>query len=240
MITFQTPLIQIPRPELADDVRRCAVAIAQWSIGLDASSEKIERLLQLYGPGIAARDVRSPKWSGCGVTAEGIHRFLRVGSEDPEAGEARADCLYQPYFPAALRNGRRQAIVRAQIYLRAMGAWQEPALGDAEPRPQPGAYVVQGRKLPGEWYGGTPHVGTLLRWEGDVAVFADGGQRGSHGEQIEKVHRRWELHQGRVRLVDLRPENGGAWRYVLGWGDVDVMTLRGGLITVPEGWQTMA
>jgi len=237
MITHQTPLIQIPRPENADDVRRCAVAIATWSIGLDASPAKIGRLLELYGPGIAAHDVRSPKWSGCGVTAEGIHRFLRVGSDDPGAGAARADCLYEPYFPAALQNPRRMAIVRAQIYLKAMGAWQEPADGDVEPRPHPGAYVVQGRELPGEWYGGKPHVGTLLRWEDDVAVFADGGQRGPHGEQIEEVRRRWELHQGRVRLVDLRLASGGAWRYVLGWGDVDLMLHRGGPVTVPVGWE---
>jgi hypothetical protein len=129
------------------------------------------------------------------------------------------------------------AIVRAQIYLRAMGAWQEPANWDIEPRPHPGAYVVQGRGLLGERYDGTPHVGTLLRWEDDVGVFADGGQRGQYGESIEEVRRRWELHHGRVRLVDLRPASGGAWRYVLGWGEVDLMLFRSGLITVPDGWE---
>jgi hypothetical protein len=96
---------------------------------------------------------------------------------------------------------------------------------------------VPGIGAQGEWYGGAPHVGTLLQWEDDVAVFAEGGQRGPHGEQIEEVRRRWQLHQGRVRLVDLRPSSSGAWRYVLGWGDVDLMSHKDGMITVPVGWE---
>lgn len=235
MITHNTPLIQIPRPSSADAVRKCAVDLGTWAIGLDAGPQKIYRLMQIYGPGISEHDVRSPRWSGCGVIQEGIHRLLRVGSDDPNAGDARADCLYEPYFPAALKNPRRMAIVRAQIYLRAQGAWQTPALDDVEPRPHPGAYVVQGTSSAGESYGGTPHVGMLLRWDGDagdIGVFCEGGQRGPNGEQVEEVHRRWELHQGRVRLVDLRSD--GRWRYVLGWADVDMMTHRGGAITVPD------
>ena len=224
MIDNTTQLIQIPRPTNADDVRRCAVALGMWAIGLDAGPQKIFRLLQLYGSGISAYDVRDKRWSGCGVTGEGIHRLLRVD----------ADCLYEPYFPAALQNPKRMAVVRAQIYLKAMGAWQTPSADDTEPRPQPGAYVVQGCGLPGEAYGGTPHVGTLLRWDGDVVVFSEGGQRGVHGEQIEEVRRRWEVHNGRVRLVDLR---NGKWRHVLGWGDVDLMRFRDGPVTVPVGWE---
>lgn len=40
-----------------------------------------------------------------------------------------------------------------------------------------------------------------------------------------------------MRLVDLRPTSGGAWRYVLGWGEVDVMMHRDGKITIPEEWE---
>lgn len=205
---------------MADAVRSCAVALAHWAVGLDVSPSKIERLLYLYGSGVEAFDARSPKWYGCGVLAEGFHRLLRVD----------ADCLYDPYFPASLWSPARVAIVRAIGYMRRFGAWQQPF--ELSPRPALGAYLVIGTGQGDESFGGAAHACTVVGWEGDEVLSVDGGQRNQHGECVCLRKRRWELYRGAVRVRDTVT---GRWRFVLGWGDIDVLPFRPGKITVPEG-----
>jgi len=233
MITWRTPLIQIARPENADEVARCFAALALAMVdatdkehdyvGLSTAPERIDRYLDAAGPGISARDVLDHRFSGCGVMAEGaVHRRMLVD----------APCLYQPYYPAALQDPRRAAISRAIRYLREMNAWQTPAR-DLSPRPGPGSYVVIGCRSTGEAYGGIEHALTVIQWEdGDILVSADGGQRDAHGFECCKMRRRrWELAGGHVRLVDVET---GRWRRVLGWGVPELMRFRDGLVMMPD------
>jgi len=209
-------LIQIPRPADADEVRRCAVALCRWADGLDVGPQQIYRYLQLAGPGITEDYVRWDRYSGCGIVAEGIHRMLQVDAE----------CLYQPYVPGT-------AISRAIRYMRGMDAWVDASDPDCG-HPVPGSYVVIGcRGEHGtELYGGSEHALTVTSFldEWGIVVSVDGGQAGPHGEAITRRERRWEIRRGRPLLI----EQGGLGRYVLGWGDVDRLAFRDGLITVPD------
>lgn len=241
MITFRTPLIQIPRPELADDVVRCFVACALALVdatdeehdfaGLSTAPDRIDAYLDAAGPGISSANVLDHRFSGCGIMAEGgVHRRMLVD----------AQVLYEPYYPAALHDPKRASITRAIEYLRGMGAWHWAATqGDLEPRPDAGCNVVMGCRSAGEAYGGIEHECTALWWEdGDVLVSADGGQKDSAGRECCKLRRRrWELVGGHVRLIDVKT---GSWRRVLGWGWPSLMRYRAGLVTVPEGWADRA
>jgi hypothetical protein len=87
-----------------------------------------------------------------------------------------APCLYEDYYPIALRDPKRAAITRAIAYLREMGAWHwAKTQVDAEPRPGPGCYVVIGCRSAGEAYGGMEHALTVIGWE----VSAGGQDRGA-------------------------------------------------------------
>jgi hypothetical protein len=148
--------------------------------------------------------------STCGLVAEGIHR--RIGIDAP--------VLYRPYVYGT-------AITRAIEYMREMGAWQW-ATGQrtVEPRPQPGDYVVIGRRSAGESVGGTEHALTCVGWDGDVLVSVDGGQThpASGLQCITERRRRWELVAG---VLWLRDVPGASGRKVLGWGSAGRLRVRG-------------
>lgn len=230
MITFRTPLIQIPRPTAADDVRRCWVANALSTvdpstfevpgklfpgIGLEAGSVETRRAFEeLLGPGSWSLDVpyhtyrddsgrlRTEGISTCAMTALGLGRRVRVDCEDWLDG-----------YADDIGTGLNVAIAYAKL----CGAWQTPRPGL---RPGPSAIVQVLKPM---------HVDVVIRQDGDDAIVAGGGQVGRKGLQACAMRRRrWEERADGCYL-------GG--RRVDGWICPDLLGYRDGPITVPVGWE---
>ncbi len=222
MITYDTPLLEIPRPADAVDIRRVVVANALSVVDLDASDKRTRPIFAaLLGPVAGKWDLDRPfsatqdragKWttrgvSTCGLVAEGLWR---------RAGVA-APWLLADYVPGT-------AISRARIWasrLSPRSAWHVPGEG----RPSAGDYVVVGTGL-------STHALTALRWDQDDLVSCDGGQTGPTGLQaIHVCSRPW--------LDSVRGSSALGARAVVGWIDV---TMLPGLATcwVPEGWEAVA
>lgn len=228
MINHRTPLIQIPRPELADDVRRCWVANALSTVeestmgaklypgvGLEAGSLETRRAFEgLLGPGAWCLDVPFHSWrddegklhtegiSTCAMTALGLGRRVGVDCEDWLDG-----------YADDIGTGLDVAIA----YAKTCGAWQTPGHGL---RPGPSAIVQVVKPM---------HVCIVIRQEGEDLITADGGQTGRKGLQACAMRRRrWEVRPDGCYLGS---------RKVDGWIEVDLLGYRDELVTVPVGWR---
>lgn len=234
VITFRTPLVQVPRPILANDVRRAFVAnglslvdahtfgtdIPYAGVGLEAGSPTTRKLFeQLLGPGWWSLDVpfrmwkENGKWktsgvSTCAMVALGLLRRMQVDCEDILDG-----------YMDDIGTGLGVAI----NFARLVGAWQEPVLGL---RPCPGAIIQTIRPM---------HVAIALAWDGNHLITADGGQTGRRGLQACAMRSRpWRDDLKSVQLGD---------RQVSGWIVPDLLPFVTGapespaFIIVPKGWE---
>ncbi len=224
MITYDTPLREIPRPANAVDIRRVVVANALSVVDLDASDKRTRPVLEaLLGPVVGRWDLdrpfrcyvdahgreRTEGVSTCGLVAEGLWR--RAGVDAP--------WLRTQYGFGGIFDSIERARVFAQR-LRPHPAWHVPGEG----RPSAGDYVVIGT-------GKGTHALTVLRWDADDLVSCDGGQTGPTGLQaIHVCNRPW--------LDSVRGSSALGARAVVGWIDV---TMLPGLATclAPAGWEAV-
>ena len=231
LTTFRTPLIQIPRPENADEVRRAWVAnflsiVDETTfevpekqfpgVGLEAGNPITRDAFEdLLGPGAWALDVPYRSWydsegklhvqgiSTCAMISLGIGRRMQVDCEDWMDG-----------YADDIGTGLGVAI----RYAKACGAWQTPKDGL---RPGPSAIVQVVKSM---------HALNAIRWDGDDLISADGGQVGRKGLQACAMRRRrWE------KRADGNYYLGG--RKVDGWIEPDLLGYRDKLIVVPQGWE---
>lgn len=237
LITFRTPLIQMPRPVNADDIRRAFVAnalsigdastfgsdIPYAGIGLEAGNPATRQAFEkLLGPGRWALDIPFRQWvengrtktegiSTCAMVALGLLRRMQVDCEDILDG-----------YMDDIGTGLHVAIK----YAKSVGAWQTPILGL---RPQPGVILQVVKPM---------HVLTVIGWDGDYLISADGGQTGRRGLQACSIRRRlWEDKLTHVTFGGRRVD-GWILTDLLGFVDTPVETPT--FVTLPQGWEKLA
>lgn len=219
MITHKTPLIEIRRPEFADDIRRAMVANALWCVGLEAGNPETRPLFEeLLGPvpGGGKWDLSRPfrmwqkngKWYSEGVSTCAMVA-LRILSR---LWPAAPDIMDGYDIGTGLDVG--------SAFARKCGAWQKP-VAHSGLLPNRGA-IVQ--------VNGPMHVLVVTALNDTTIESVDGGQVGAKGLQAVTKRTRDVTWKNGLPFI------GG--REVLGWIEVDLLQYEPGQkILVPRGWE---
>ena len=219
MIDFNSPIIQIPRPTDALQLRKAMVANAISIINVSASDPHTKSIfIDILGPIKGQWDINRPfkcslinnKYvtqgiSTCGLVCRGLWR--RMGVEMP--------ALYQSYVFGT-------AISAEKAFAQKNKCWQSP-VPDSTLKPSPGDYLIIGS-------GTATHVLTVIELKDDQLISVDGGQLDKQGLQmVAKRTRPWTIKNNIPYLGD---------RSVVGWIIFDMLPFKD-QINVPTGWDQL-
>jgi len=219
MIDFNSPIIQIPRPSDALQLRKAMVANALSIINVSASNPNTKSIfIDILGPIKGQWDINRPfkcslingryvtqGVSTCGLTCRGLWR--RMGVDMP--------ALYQSYVFGT-------AISAEKYFAQNNKCWQSP-VPDSTLRPSPGDYLIIGS-------GTATHVLTVIQWQDDQLISVDGGQTNDKNLQcVLKRTRPWTIKNNVAYLGD---------RPVVGWIIFDMLPFKD-QINVPVGWDQL-